>query len=418
MSQNYLITITGGTSPGPYTIYYNSINNNNIAQKYLYYTPATGVTLSELISGYSVIVPDNTNVIYLYNESCDIYQSFPAKDAPTEYDFCILLFGDAGIHFNPNGTYNGYETWISDGEDYSIIWDTTINKWKISGDSFNNLNYIIVSDSPYPPISGWYSIGGGPYEDIGYPSYSGSCEITLPLSFMFNINDPTCDCDGSIVITAKGGVPPYQYSIDNGVTSKNSPIFNNLCSGTYTLVVTDSNSQTTTQTVVLSNSQQPVTYTVNITTVSTILSTTPTSKTTLENVNISVTPALPPGVTLNMDISHINQFNSAPTPSTATLTTNTVLYKNGVSQGSPTQTVDFSSTTNTLPGCQGNLITIKDTTDDWTSITLTSTDTITMSTTTTVSWIPSQCLVADAIDTFYVRNLTINGCSCCNVIVT
>ena len=44
---------------------------------------------------------------------------------------------------------------------------------------------------------------------------------------------------GSISITASGGTAPLSYSIDNGATSQASGVFNNLATGTYTIVVTD-----------------------------------------------------------------------------------------------------------------------------------------------------------------------------------
>lgn len=47
--------------------------------------------------------------------------------------------------------------------------------------------------------------------------------------------------DGSISITAAGGTPPYNYSINNGTTFSSSSILNGLIIGTYTIVVTDAN---------------------------------------------------------------------------------------------------------------------------------------------------------------------------------
>ena len=53
---------------------------------------------------------------------------------------------------------------------------------------------------------------------------------------------PTCgQSNGSITVDAVGGVPGYQFSIDNGVTYQASGTFSGLPSGTYNLTVLDDN---------------------------------------------------------------------------------------------------------------------------------------------------------------------------------
>ncbi|WP_303315151.1 T9SS type B sorting domain-containing protein [Flavivirga abyssicola] len=54
--------------------------------------------------------------------------------------------------------------------------------------------------------------------------------------------DVTCigDTDGRIVVTASNGIPPYQYSNDNGVTFQASNEFSGLAPATYNIVVRDS----------------------------------------------------------------------------------------------------------------------------------------------------------------------------------
>lgn len=48
-------------------------------------------------------------------------------------------------------------------------------------------------------------------------------------------------CTSSAVITALGGVAPYQYSIDFGATFQSSDSFPSLCAGTYVAIVQDAN---------------------------------------------------------------------------------------------------------------------------------------------------------------------------------
>jgi len=409
MSQNYNITITGGTSQGPYTIYYNTINSNNIASKYLYFTPATNISLSELTSGYYVTVPDDTTVIYVYNQLCDTNQSFPVESPKDTYDFCIIVDGDFVIHFSPYGTYNGYDTWISDDSTYQIIWDTNINKWVVSG---GTLPFQIVSNSPYPPLNGWYTVGGGPPNLI---SVEGNCGDTSPLELTTIINMPECECDGVITFQPYGGTPPYQYSIDNGVTYTSSAIFNNLCSGNYTLVLRDSNLNTYYTSAILTNIQQPVTYSVTITPTVNTISNTPTLKTNQITATVSVSPPLPQGVSLTLSLNHSNVFSTSPTPTQAVLTTNTILTINRIPQSPPLSSIGTSINNNTIAGCQDTIVYNTTENEIWSNITINSGDSVVLNTVTSISKTLLKCLIGESLDSYSIINATISGCSCCNV---
>jgi gliding motility-associated-like protein len=50
--------------------------------------------------------------------------------------------------------------------------------------------------------------------------------------------------DGEIDVTASGGSPAYEYSIDNGATWQTGPVFSGLASGNFTIVVQDANGLT------------------------------------------------------------------------------------------------------------------------------------------------------------------------------
>ena len=67
MARQFNVTITSGTAPGPYNVYYDSVNASNYATVYATSLPATGLTYSELISGVLVSVPDEATTIILYN---------------------------------------------------------------------------------------------------------------------------------------------------------------------------------------------------------------------------------------------------------------------------------------------------------------------------------------------------------------
>ena len=85
MSRCFYVKITGGTAPGPYTVYYNSISESNIATVQDTSLPATGLTYSGLTTlyGIKVNVPDSITNLILYNEKCDEYFSNSAPPAPT-----------------------------------------------------------------------------------------------------------------------------------------------------------------------------------------------------------------------------------------------------------------------------------------------------------------------------------------------
>ncbi|MEO1625270.1 MAG: T9SS type B sorting domain-containing protein [Bacteroidota bacterium] len=61
-----------------------------------------------------------------------------------------------------------------------------------------------------------------------------------PLSFDFDITDPSChdDADGSITVSGIGGTPGYTYNWD---TNETGPTISNLVAGTYSLTITDNN---------------------------------------------------------------------------------------------------------------------------------------------------------------------------------
>ncbi|MFL2570356.1 MAG: PKD domain-containing protein, partial [Parvicellaceae bacterium] len=60
------------------------------------------------------------------------------------------------------------------------------------------------------------------------------------LAYVDNVVQSTCgNADGEISLNASGGVAPYQYSINNGLSFQNAGSFPNLFSGTYDIVIVD-----------------------------------------------------------------------------------------------------------------------------------------------------------------------------------
>jgi PKD repeat protein len=80
--------------------------------------------------------------------------------------------------------------------------------------------------------------------------------ITDPAAIVVNATgtDENCNgADGTITINATSGTPPFQYSIDGGVTFQAGSTFNGLIAGTYNIVVEDANGCQETQVINISN---------------------------------------------------------------------------------------------------------------------------------------------------------------------
>lgn len=96
-----------------------------------------------------------------------------------------------------------------------------------------------------------YTLSAGSYYCIitdasGCPDSTALITITEPAAIVTtaNFTSPTCNasCDASITITASGGVSPFQYSNDNGISYQAPNTFTGICAGTYSqLMVQDVN---------------------------------------------------------------------------------------------------------------------------------------------------------------------------------
>ncbi len=81
-----------------------------------------------------------------------------------------------------------------------------------------------------------------------------------------NVQQSSCgNSNGSISISTTSGLPPFTYSIDNGVNWQNSPVFTGLSANTFQIIVEDSNTcRDTSQLITISNPGSPVINSVNI----------------------------------------------------------------------------------------------------------------------------------------------------------
>jgi hypothetical protein len=237
-------------------------------------------------------------------------------------------------------------------------------------------------------------------------------------SFKISINQPTCSCDGNLTIIMSNGNPPYQYSINGGSTYQNTPIFTNLCSGTYYVKIIDSLSNVYTDSIMLNKSTPSSVYTLKLNTTSVTSVNTPSNLTKNYITTVSVIPILPDGVSITFDLLHNNNFYSSPMSGTSSQIINSILYINGEVQPiSLTDTLTNSNSFNTVAGCQLNQLFYTGINEYWNSITLTNDTLIELHTTSSVTkTLPlTICSVGNSTETFSINNTTISGCGCCNV---
>lgn len=102
--------------------------------------------------------------------------------------------------------------------------------------SFTNLN----SNGQNCTVNAVFSDAQSCFGNGNYTAPQGCvpCDLTIDAVV---IDSTSCNgvCDGSITITASGSQGPFNYSINNGATTQASPVFNNVCAGTYTVWVQD-----------------------------------------------------------------------------------------------------------------------------------------------------------------------------------
>jgi hypothetical protein len=426
MNKYYTITLVPGTtSPGPYTIYLNQVNGT-IPLLYPDLTPAQNIDRDILLAGVTIETTGIPGSIVVVNEYCGNIVTIATPTTIDYKSFCLSFISITGTrdntipsqHFIPNGIFNGYPSWISDttpvpSPPITITWD--VNKWRIN--NFNPAGNTVVSynESDSNPPLNWEPIGGSPLEITGE---IGDCYYTYIRNFNKSINDPTCLCDGSIVFNVTDNLdnPPFSYSIDNGVTYSSSPIFTNLCSGIYSLVVLDSLGNTYFSTETIKSAKQVTTYTISLSTTKTIPVNNNISVVNDYETTVVVTPPLPNGATITFDLIHTNSFYSSPTSGTSILTTGTILYKN-LSATTINSTVTGNTlSVNTAAGCQTDYVYQSNISDSWNSLTLSNTDTITISTTSRVDKTTTgKCVVGYSNDTLSIINAVISGCNCCSI---
>ena len=203
-----------------------------------------------------------------------------------------------------------------------VYWSgDSINSWVISGITnvtILNNNYNEPTTGEPLPYNNWQVLGlEDTKQQLGIRIVPGSCSSVNYPSISVNKNNPICECDGSISILVNNGTPPYQYSIDGGLSYQSTPVYQGLCSGNYVVFVKDSNDFVDSTLVSLLN--------------------TPIVPLTLELVytgpnsfEITLSPQPAPGVLITFSLTHSNSFTKQPASSTQTYDNVVTLTKNSI----------------------------------------------------------------------------------------
>lgn len=244
-----------GSSPGPYSVYYNTINDGSLGTLALLSPSdldATGISLTQLYDGFDIQVPDNTVVIYIYNEYCEDSQKIvlptPAGLKLTTGEnggncFCLTLnniknrqvetleFCDNGYLINEKPAYSN--------ESKEIIWNTN-GYWELTNYSSDGVVFR-STDNREMPLSDWFGLGNNSVDFI-VTSNEGSCNNSTnnDVFLLTQIHSPSCvgKNDGAIVASIDGGTgytENWVFSLDGNVFQNTTGIFTSLQSNLYTV---------------------------------------------------------------------------------------------------------------------------------------------------------------------------------------
>ena len=337
------LKVTGGTSPysyywsggqrtrtlvgipeGSYQVtvvdYYGDYSSTTICNLF-----APSQTPTQTITPTPTITPSP-----VWPNLCFIY-----VDGPTSY---------GPIQFTPSGDANGRPTWTATYQSVTlmIIWSSTNSRWQMSGWSFTG-GIPTNNNQTNIPTGNWVLIGVGKRPDITVTQ--GNCPAYIPLSIEITKQDSSCpgtqNCNGSITIATYNGVPPYSYSINDGITYQTSNIFQGLCPNNYTVIVQDSGGNSLSSGVIVSAASTATIYAIKVQLINNVSY---SSGNQVATWKVDVTPSLPVGTTISFNLN-VNAIQDVNGPGTGTITNTTTVYKNGIVLSPPTVTSTSQSST-------------------------------------------------------------------------
>lgn len=418
------VIVSGGSSP--YTINW----SNGIVQNVTSASTITNLNIGTYIAtivDYWGDYSATTTCLLTGITTTTTSTTTTTTQTPYSEEFCMSFTQNGNtntINFIYNGSVNGQPSWISnDPIGYTITGNTLGSEWRVDG--FPNPSYGITYTQP--PSSVWNTLGFGTPATL--TTTDGSCTPPMLSPMIFSVpepnyivnlklskNEPLCGCDGAVTILASNGTPPYSYSVDGGVTYKNSPFFTNMCDGLYTISVIDNDGNSSNSSITLSKPPLPTQYSLSLNKSSRITYNDGVTTTKVTDVTFSISPELPNDAYITFDLIHNNTLKCSPTFSAASLVTNTTFTKNETPVTLTLSGTSSGETINTYPGCQDQTTYVSTYTENWVNIDINSTDNFVLSTTSSVSQVDNlTCYYVDNRDSYYLINLKINNCSCCSV---
>jgi hypothetical protein len=400
------LRITGGTAPyditwnnGQKTPFLFNLGNGSYQVTVVdYYGDFTASTICDVIAPTNTPTPSVTPTLtpsptFVYPTLC----------------FNVIWEGLAPvqIEFTPSTPINGKVSWTS-VSGYTIEWNPFNNTWNMVGYSFNGGSLQSKTTSNIPD-SGWYSVGTNIFANVSVVQSSCSAFTFLDMNIQTSSTDCEGNCNGNIVVNPYGGFPPYEYSLNNGVTYQLSNIFTNLCAGTYPIVLRDSSGNTKTQIAVVQQQAASTTYSVGVQK----LNQTSAGLSRTMTWQVTVSPALPVGVTLNFDLL-VSVSQSEKRPGSGDINYTSQVKKNTTTVGTTPVT---TSSIVPRPFCSPNTQTDTNIVETRT-LTITNGDVVSGTSVSTIEVLLSQningctTVLQQGIEVA-VTNLSVSGCNCC-----
>jgi hypothetical protein len=355
------VFVTGGTSP--YTFYWNTGErtqtiSNAPAGNYTvlvvdYYGDFSATTQCSLVAPTPTPTPTPTLTQTPTPTTVPVNLCFLFSNTPTASSSGLSgqLPRQLQLQFVPNGTMNGKTKWFNSSENLIVFWNPSLSRWEIQNWSYGGIP--VSTNQGSTPFNFWTFLGTpGTYTNINVTS--GNCPVYPPLTFNTQITPSTCSsgagpatCNGSLVVNAAGGLPPYSYSF-GGANFQLGNTFTLLCPSTYVLIVKDSLGNQLQQSVTIPYDNTPTVYNVSLV-VGSISS--PNPNTTILDWSVNIQPPLPLGLSISFNVEITNNqriqgpFNINPATTALITGTNTVT-KNGTSLTLNSSTPTVQSITN------------------------------------------------------------------------